>query len=578
MTKWKAVVSAVVLAGSAAVAIGATAGTSGSTSTTAGTQEWVVKYTSTSSAATARASIAAAGGLVTDEIPALGVARVMAGTQFNSAVTGRSGIAAVLHNRSLGNVRPGMPPIVATGRKADATTYWPGKTTPPPGKASGATKDGKKKSGSDPLSPKQWDMKLIGATPDGAHATQTGAGVVVGVMDTGIDASHPDLAANFDPVLSRNFTSDREDIDGLCADEPDKSCNDPANVDEGGHGTHVAGTIGAANNGIGIIGVAPDATLVNLRAGQDSGYFFLYETLAALDWAAAAKIDVVNMSFYTDPWLYNCATTADIISADATPAQVAADVAEQAAVRNLILAAVANARAKGVTLVAAAGNEATDLAAPTRVDGTSPDYPEGAAYDRVVTKNCLDLPAEAPGVIEVSAIGPSTAKSDYSNYGLGEIDVAAPGGFFRDFFGTAQFRQPENMILSPYPKDLSLAEDLISNGGGVKDKGFVIRDCATNHVCGFYQYLQGTSMASPHAAGVATLIVGARRAKGLGTSPDQVAAALAASATPHACPVPATVDYTPIGRPASWTATCVGTTADNGFYGKGVVNALNAVK
>ena len=85
------------------------------------------------------------------------------------------------------------------------------------------------------------------------------------------------------------------------------SCLDPADIDDGGHGTHVAGTVAAAANGIGIIGVAPKVKLVNVRAGQDSGYFFLAPTLDALTYAADIGIDVVNMSFFVDPWLYNCA-------------------------------------------------------------------------------------------------------------------------------------------------------------------------------------------------------------------------------------------------------------------------------
>ena len=66
-------------------------------------------------------------------------------------------------------------------------------------------------------------------------------GVLVGVIDTGIDGSQPDIAPNFDATLSRNFTTDIELIDGPCADEPDQSCTDPPDVDEDGHGTHVAG-------------------------------------------------------------------------------------------------------------------------------------------------------------------------------------------------------------------------------------------------------------------------------------------------------------------------------------------------
>jgi subtilisin family serine protease len=66
------------------------------------------------------------------------------------------------------------------------------------------------------------------------------------------------------------------------------SCIDPADVDPLGHGTHVAGTIAARKNGIGIAGVAPNAKIVNIRAGQDSGYFFLYETVAALTYRGSA--------------------------------------------------------------------------------------------------------------------------------------------------------------------------------------------------------------------------------------------------------------------------------------------------
>ena len=115
--------------------------------------------------------------------------------------------------------------------------------------------------------------------------------------------AHPDMAPNFDRSRSRNFTQDIPAIDGPCEYA---TCIDPADVDDGGHGTHVAGIVAADDNGFGIGGVAPDATLVNLRAGQDSGYFFLYETVAALVEAGNLRLDVVNMSFYTDPWLFNC--------------------------------------------------------------------------------------------------------------------------------------------------------------------------------------------------------------------------------------------------------------------------------
>ena len=172
--------------------------------------------------------------------------------------------------------------------------------------------------------------------------------MLVGVIDTGIEAAHPDLAANVDTMLSRNFTVDDPLVDGACADDPDDSCSDPATADENGHGTHVAGTIGAAANGLGIAGVAPGVGLVNLRAGQDSGYFFLQPTVDAITYAAERGIDVVNMSFYVDPWLYNCR---------ANPADSPAEQAQQATIIDAATRAVTYARSRGVTLIGAMGNE-----------------------------------------------------------------------------------------------------------------------------------------------------------------------------------------------------------------------------
>ena len=120
----------------------------------------------------------------------------------------------------------------------------------------------------------------------------------------------------------------------------------------------------------------------------------------------------------------------------------------------------------GVTLVAAAGNELTNLAAPTRSDATSPDYPDGAGR-RAGRHQQLPRPARSrrPSVISVSSIGPSRTKADYSNYGLGNIDVAAPGGWFRDDVGTPTFRTPGNLILSCYPLHVAIDEGLADENG-----------------------------------------------------------------------------------------------------------------
>lgn len=532
-----------------------------------GGHEFVVAVDATAPEA-GLASITEAGGTVVDANESLGLVLVSADEGFLDEVEGTDGVEGAAQNHSVGTSQPGQPHEIA----ADRLTVVDGERGGGRGPSHGpGRRPGHGPRGDEPLASLQWDMAAIGATRNEAHRRATGRGVTVGIIDTGIDASHPDLADNFSHELSRNFTMDIPAVDGPCEYA---TCIDPADVDHGGHGTHVAGTVAADRNGIGIAGVAPDATLVNLRAGQDSGYFFVYETVAALTEAANLGLDVVNMSFYTDPWLYNCASEADYLSGEFTPEQIA----EQAFIRETVLAAVAYAHDAGVTLVAAAGNGFTNLALPERPDASSPDFPPGSEIERVVTDNCLDLPSEAPEVISVSSTGPSGAKSDFSNYGLGDVEVSAPGGWFRDGFGTPTHRTAANMILSAYPFDLAVEEGLITPDGQPVDE-FSVTDCSVSP-CAVYTYLQGTSMASPHAAGVAALIVqahgrGGRRGPSL--APDTVRSILERTATDHACPAGGVEDYTDEGRPPEWNAICEGTTAENGLYGEGIVDAEAAV-
>ena len=531
-----------------------------------GAQEYVVAFEGDADAA--QAAIADAGGTVVSVNEAASIALVeTTDAGFARAAQAEDAVTGVVRNHSVGTSRPGMAHRFAGERPTAAERSIGGSR----GHGGGG---GGRGSRAEPLADLQWDMTMIGATPEGAHRRATGKGVDVGIIDTGIDASHPDLAPNFDRRRSRNFTMDIPSIDGPC-EVP--TCIDPADVDEGGHGTHVAGSVAADDNRFGIGGVAPDAKLVNLRAGQDAGWFFLYETVAALTEAGNLRLDVVNMSFFTDPWLFNCTSRADYVSGDVSDAEIA----EQAMIRQLVLNAVSYAHDRGVTLVGSAGNEHLNLAAPTRADGISPDFPPGAERPRVVTNNCLDVPAEAPETISVSAVGPSTTKADYSNYGFGDVEIAAPGGWFRDGIGTPTFQTPGNMVLSSYPIDVAIAEGL-ANPDGTPTDDFSVRYCNSRGTCGFYTRLQGTSMAAPHATGVAALIVEryGRSTRGGGKSldPDVVRRILERTATDHACPAGGVEIYTDEGRPAEFNAVCEGTTAENGLYGEGIISATRAVR
>ena len=166
-----------------------------------------------------------------------------------------------------------------------------------------------------------------------AHAITGGSpSVVVGDIDTGLDYTHPDLAANVD------FANSVSCVGGV----PDQ--NPAAWNDDNGHGTHTAGTIAAAANGIGIVGVAPNVKLAAIKAGNADGYFFPEAVICAFMWAGTHELDVTNNSYYADPWLFNCRNDAE---------QRAIWKAEQRAIRY--------AMSKGVVVVASATNENIDL-------------------------------------------------------------------------------------------------------------------------------------------------------------------------------------------------------------------------
>jgi subtilisin family serine protease len=243
----------------------------------------------------------------------------------------------------------------------------------------------------------QWDMEMIHA-PQARSINPGRPQVLVGVLDAGVDATHPDLAAAVDPTRSAGCLSGKPDQSRV-AWTPSTSM----------HGTHVAGIIAAADDGHGITGVAPGVRLASVKVVDDSGFIYPEYAVCGFMWAAQQHMRIANNSYSLDPWLLTCS-----------------NVPGQAVAYEAVRRAVEYAAAHGVLSIAAAGNEQTDLANPQQ-DVRSPDNVPNPR-PRPVDAHCSVLPAELPGVVAVSAVGAQRVKSDYSSYGLGVIAVTAPGG------------------------------------------------------------------------------------------------------------------------------------------------------
>lgn len=227
-----------------------------------------------------------------------------------------------------------------------------------------------------------WGIDRINA--EIAHTTDTGLAVRVAILDTGIDLEHLDLLDNIKGNV--NTISSRRNGD-----------------DDNGHGTHVAGSIAAVDNTIGVIGVGPKIYLYAVKVLGKNGSGWLSDIIEGLEWSINNKMQVVNMSLGS--------------SGDNQSFHDAVIKAYQA----------------GILLVAAAGN-----------DGAS---------------GTVNYPAKYPEVIAVSAIGKDNKLASFSSFGP-EVDLAAPGVEIKSTYNN-----------------------------------------------GYYKTLNGTSMASPHVAGVAALVL-----------------------------------------------------------------------
>jgi subtilisin family serine protease len=481
---------------------------------------YVVLYGTQVDQAQAQIGIGWAGGSATAAYGQIGVAIARSSSgAFAGRMRQVAGVLSVVPTARYGRRLPQTQGLLNAG--------GPDESTAEPGQA--LQENGR-------LAPLQWDMKQIHA-PEAHQVTQGSRKVLVGIIDTGIDYTHPNLAPNLD------FDNSVSCIGGTANQSPS------AWADDNGHGTHTAGTVAAtsAENNLGIDGVAPGVRLAAIKAGDGAGYFFPEAVVCAFMWAGNHHVNVTNNSYYADPWLYNCL-----------------DDPGQRAIWDAEKRAIDFAMGKGVTVIAAAGNFNDDLAHPT-IDTTSPDFPPNSEVVRDVSKDCFTVPSMVPGVITVSSTGNKLLKAYYSSFGTGYIKVAAPGGD-RRFQLTPD--APNGRVLSSYPAALmsKIAPSLR------------VTDCVDGR-CATFAYLQGTSMASPHVAGLAALIVSRFSRDGGGLSPARVLDRLTSSADPLPCP-PDPFNPTvpsPNFNPAAGPAHCEGTNDNNSFYGYGQINALTAV-
>ncbi|MEJ2274147.1 MAG: S8 family serine peptidase [Woeseiaceae bacterium] len=282
----------------------------------------------------------------------------------------------------------------------------------------------------------QWGHNYVGAQ-EAWNSGNTGAGARVAVLDGGFDLDHPDLAPNINLALSADFTGE-----GLQYGLPDTFS----------HGTHVAGTIAAADNGFGTIGVAPGAELVLVKVLGDAGSGSFADVIAGIYHAAMVDADVINMSLGT------------IIPRTSDPAGVSA-------LDNAVSQAVAFAFQQGTTTIVSAGNAASDLDGDGDLVRFNSTARHSIEISALTTLNWASDPANA-----------TLVPASYTNYGTSGVTFSAPGG-------SVDYPGNEGCVVAGLARPCWVFDLVFSTGNG-----------------GWY-WSAGTSMAAPHAAGVAALII-----------------------------------------------------------------------
>ena len=367
--------------------------------------------------------------------PDLAAALAKAGVSVHSI--GPTRVAAVPESeRAVGGATPAAPaadPAAAPAAEsaadapaADAPDV-PTVTVPDPNSRVGSARS-------------NWGAEAMDAR-GAAEVAVTRAPVTVGVIDTGIDDTQPDLVGRVDTARSVSCA-----VNGV----PNQA--EDAQRFSREHGTHVAGVIAANHNDIGIDGIAPEATLVSIKALNESDLLYPEALVCAYEWATTHQVDIVHNSYQMDPWVYW------------NPMDP-----EQAAALEAAERAIHRAQSNGLAVIAGAGDRGVDLDHPT-TDSDSPT--DSTPIPNRSVEGARMVPAQVSGVVTVSSVGmedwnaeplrATLVRAERSNYGA-SVDFAAPGEW----------------IYSTYP-----------NG----------------RIPQIYGYTSGTSTAAAHVSGIAALV------------------------------------------------------------------------
>ena len=368
--------------------------------------------------------------------PDLAAALAKAGVSVHSI--GPTRVAAVPESeRAVGGATPAAPAAdpaaapVADGPVADVPAVdapdVPTVTIPDPNSRVGSAHS-------------NWGAEAMDAR-GAAEVAVTRAPVTVGVIDTGIDDTQPDLAGRVDTARSVSCA-----VNGV----PNQA--EDARRFSREHGTHVAGVIAANHNDIGIDGIAPEATLVSIKALNESDLLYPEALVCAYEWATTHQVDIVHNSYQMDPWVYWNPTDP-----------------EQAAALEAAERAIHRAQSNGLAVIAGAGDRGVDIDHPT-TDSDSPT--DSTPIPNRSVEGARMVPAQVSGVVSVSSVGmedwnaeplrATLMRAERSNYGA-SVDFAAPGEW----------------IYSTYP-----------NG----------------RIPQIYGYTSGTSTAAAHVSGIAALV------------------------------------------------------------------------